>query len=261
MVEKTSAWRTLGKRLVEMLAIAITYLASAQLGFLVAIPPGNVTPVWPPSGLALAAALALGYRSGVGIWLGSFCVNTLFFSGTEGVTPAVLLTASSIAAGSTLQALAAAALMRRMAGSAGPQGLPDLVKFFAIAALSCLIASVWGTTSLTAAGRVAWEQYAYTWVTWWLGDFAGILVITPALLVLRQRLAAKAAPMNAAFPLLGLAAGLALIGSFIVWRVETNAFETAFHRHSEDMAALAAPEHRDEPAGSGVGGGFVSSVP
>jgi two-component sensor histidine kinase len=57
---------------------------------------------------------------------------------------------------------------------------------------------------------------------------AGILVVTPALLVLRQRFAAKAAPRNSAFPLLGLAAGLALIAFFIVWRVETHALETRF---------------------------------
>jgi hypothetical protein len=53
----------MGKPLVEALAIAIVYIATAQLGFLAAIPPGNVTVVWPPSGIALAAMLLLGYRA------------------------------------------------------------------------------------------------------------------------------------------------------------------------------------------------------
>ncbi|MFH0341934.1 MAG: MASE1 domain-containing protein [Chromatiales bacterium] len=70
---------TISKRLVEALAIAIVYIATAQLGFLVAIPPGNVTVVWPPSGIALTAMLLLGSRAWAGIWLGSFLVNVLFF--------------------------------------------------------------------------------------------------------------------------------------------------------------------------------------
>jgi hypothetical protein len=40
--------------------VAVLYYASARLGQLLAIPPGNVTIVWPPSGLALAAVLLFG---------------------------------------------------------------------------------------------------------------------------------------------------------------------------------------------------------
>ena len=68
----------ISKRLVEALAIAIVYIATAQLGFLVAIPPGNVTVIWPPSGIALTAMLLLGSRAWAGIWLGSFLVNVFF---------------------------------------------------------------------------------------------------------------------------------------------------------------------------------------
>ena len=60
----------IGKRLVEALAIAIVYIATAQLGFLTAISPGNVTVVWPPSGIALAAMLLLGYRAWAGCLVG-----------------------------------------------------------------------------------------------------------------------------------------------------------------------------------------------
>ncbi|MGI8427461.1 MAG: MASE1 domain-containing protein, partial [Actinomycetota bacterium] len=70
----------ISKRLVEALAIAIVYIATAQLGFLVAIPPGNVTVIWPPSGIALTAMLLLGSRAWAGIWLGSFLVNVFFLS-------------------------------------------------------------------------------------------------------------------------------------------------------------------------------------
>src|SRR5262245_30735746 len=68
--------------LAETVVIALIYAATAKAGFLLAIPPGNVTVVWPPSGIALAAVLLLGYRAGGAVWLGSFVVNA-WFLGTE----------------------------------------------------------------------------------------------------------------------------------------------------------------------------------
>lgn len=65
--------------LAEMLAIALAYWALARLGQFVAIEPGNVTPVWPPSGLALAIVLRRGYRVWPALWLGNFLGNTHAF--------------------------------------------------------------------------------------------------------------------------------------------------------------------------------------
>ena len=79
MTAKASVITRMATQAVETLAIAIVYIATAQPGFLIAIPPGNVTVVWPPSGIALAAVLLLGYRAAAGVWLGSFLVNLLFF--------------------------------------------------------------------------------------------------------------------------------------------------------------------------------------
>ena len=90
----------------ESLAIAIVYIATAQPGFLIAIPPGNVTVVWPPSGIALAAVLLLGYRAAAGVWLGSFLVNLLFFVLHQVLLTTGVTAASGIATGSMLQAVA-----------------------------------------------------------------------------------------------------------------------------------------------------------
>ena len=85
MTAKAGVMTRIGKQAVESLAIAIVYIATAQPGFLIAIPPGNVTVVWPPSGVALAAVALLGYRAATGVWLGSFLVNLLFFVSAPGV--------------------------------------------------------------------------------------------------------------------------------------------------------------------------------
>ena len=54
--------------------LAGVYVAAAKLSLL-AIPPGYATPVWPPSGIALAVTLLLGSRIWPGVWLGAALVN------------------------------------------------------------------------------------------------------------------------------------------------------------------------------------------
>ncbi len=159
----------IGKRLVEALAIAIVYIATAQLGFLAAISPGNVTVVWPPSGIALAAMLLLGYRVWAGVWLGSFLVNVLFFIFHDTLFSTAVTAASSIAAGSTLQAFLAAFLYRRMIGPGIPHELKGVFNFMTLATLSCLVAPTVGMRSLVFSSAIAWTNYTDTWLTWWLG--------------------------------------------------------------------------------------------
>ncbi|MFN7143906.1 MAG: hypothetical protein ACK4YP_09035, partial [Myxococcota bacterium] len=55
---------------VRVLLVALAYVAAANLGRLVAY--GLVTPVWPPTGVALAALLLGGLRLWPGVALGVF---------------------------------------------------------------------------------------------------------------------------------------------------------------------------------------------
>jgi integral membrane sensor domain MASE1 len=219
---KKSALLTVSKRLAEISAIALAYVATARLGFLVAIPPGNVTPVWPPSGLALAAALVFGYRSGLGIWLGSFSANAWFFTQSIALSAATAVSALSIATGSMLQALFAAFLIKRLVGTTRPERLFGVVKFLGIAAVSCLIASFWGATTLLFAGLVSLGNYPYTWFTWWLGDLAGILIIAPSLLVLSHKKTRPPLLAQVAFPPVGFGSGVTLIAFFALWHSTTH---------------------------------------
>src|SRR5215467_5893007 len=88
--------------LAKIVLLAAAYFATAKVSLLLAIPPGYATAVWPPSGIAAAVALLLGNRVWPGIWLGAFLVNV-------GVQSSVVA-AAVLAAGNTLEALAAAAL-------------------------------------------------------------------------------------------------------------------------------------------------------
>ena len=103
-------FRSTSVRHVRLWLIAATvYVAAAKLGFTMAFTAEQVTLVWPPTGLALAAMLIVGDEVWPGIFLGAFIANI--------TTNEPFGVALGIATGNTLEAVAAARLMRRFAGT------------------------------------------------------------------------------------------------------------------------------------------------
>ncbi len=92
--------------LLVSLVVAALYLFSAKLGLLLAVVQKNATPVWPPTGIAIAAMLIFGYRIWPGIFLGAFVVN-LF-------TDITLLTSFALASGNTLESVVAVYLVWKL---------------------------------------------------------------------------------------------------------------------------------------------------
>src|SRR5207248_272782 len=91
------------------LAIAALYVIAAKFGFTMAFTAEQVTLVWPPTGLALAAILLLGNGVWPGIFVGAFVANI--------TTHEPFAVALAIAAGNTLEAVIAASLIRRFVGT------------------------------------------------------------------------------------------------------------------------------------------------
>jgi len=87
--------------------VALAYYAGAKVGLAYAIVGGAVSLVWPSSGIALVALLALGFEVAPGIVIGSFLANV-----SVGVP---LPVAAVISAGGTVAALTAAMLLNRVA--------------------------------------------------------------------------------------------------------------------------------------------------
>ena len=109
------------KRLAGVLALAAVYFCAGKLGLLLAFVNASVSPVWPPTGIALAALLLWGYRLWPGIFLGAFLVNF-----TTAGTPVADL---GIAAGNTLEALLGAWLVNRYAnGHDYPSSFPGTAR-------------------------------------------------------------------------------------------------------------------------------------
>src|SRR5215813_12910982 len=99
------------KRLVPQLALVVSltliYFAAGRLGLRLAFVNASASAVWPPTGIALAASLVLGYRIWPAILLGAFLVNV--------TTSGVVGTSIAIAVGNTLEGIIGTYLVNRFA--------------------------------------------------------------------------------------------------------------------------------------------------
>jgi len=149
----------------------------------------NASPVWPPSGIALAAVLLLGYRVWPGILLGAFFANVVAFLANQAASArTIVVVSSAIGLGNTLEAVVAAYLLQRWVGARSPfDRAQDVFRFTAAALLACCVAASVSATGIALAGIAPPFVYGTIWLTWWLGDTTGILLVTPLLLTWSDR--------------------------------------------------------------------------
>jgi len=149
------------------------YALSAWLGLKLAVLHGNVTAIWPPSGIALAALLLFGPRFWPAVAAGALIVN--FSTGLP------FAAAVGIAVGNTLAALAGMHLVSRFAGTAAPL---DSVRNLLIllvggAMLATMVSAILGVAALLLTGLAPVGQLLSLWLTWWLGDATGVIIFAP----------------------------------------------------------------------------------
>src|SRR5213082_26798 len=156
--------------------LTVVYFIAGKFGLLLASLHASASPVWPPAGIALAALLVLSYRAWPAIFVGAFLVNV--------TTAGNVATSLAIASGNTLEALCGAWLVNRFAGGTTVYDRPQGVFKFALAAVSStIIGPAFGVTSLALAGFADWTNYGAIWLTWWLGDTTGDLLIAPLIIL------------------------------------------------------------------------------
>lgn len=160
-----------------ILLVAGAYYGSAQLGLLQELVRGQVTPLWPPTGIALTALLLFGWRLWPGIALGAFLVNV-------SLGPS-LLVVLVIVAGNTVGPVVSYQLLRRVGFHVQMDRLRDAVALVCLGALTgMLVSSTVGSGVLVLSGALSTADFWPTWAVWWTGDAMGVLVITPVLLLL-----------------------------------------------------------------------------
>src|SRR5713101_1974879 len=104
------------------LAVCAAYVVAAKLSLRLASVHPSATPVWPPTGIAVATLMALGLRFWPAIFIGAFLVNV--------TTAGSVLTSVGIATGNTLEAVIASFLVVRYAnGRRAFEWTKDIVRF------------------------------------------------------------------------------------------------------------------------------------
>ena len=168
--------KKLARRMFVPLLVAVAYVAAAKLGFTLAFTTKQVTAVWPPTGIALAALLLWGYRVWPGIWLGAFASNAL--------SSEPVWTAAAIATGNTLAPVFGNFLLQRFGGFENALERVRDVLLLALfgSAIAMTISATNGVFELALARFVPWSDFLSVWWVWWAGDAMGVLFVTPLLL-------------------------------------------------------------------------------
>jgi anti-anti-sigma factor len=177
-------WRASGTPgyVARVLLIAGAYFASAKLGLALAYAQGNVTAVWPPTGIALGALVIWGFRFWPGVALGALLANA--------TTDVPALTTLGIAAGNTLEALAGAALLSRFDFRPSLDRVRDVFVFvLGAAVVSTTVSATVGNASLLLGGEIDADRFGFFWRLWWLGDMGGDLLVAPVLMLVASRVA------------------------------------------------------------------------
>ena len=155
--------------------VAVAYWVAARLSLNLALVHGQVTPLWPPTGIALVAILVLGRGVAPGIALAAFAVNLPLGPSPVG--------AAFIAVGNTLAPLVSAELLARAGFRRELDRLRDAVVLIVLGALvGMMVSATVGTLVLVLSGAVPATRLAATWAVWWTGDAMGVLLVAPFLL-------------------------------------------------------------------------------
>jgi PAS domain S-box-containing protein len=170
------------RKYVQIAVVFAAYLTAGRLGLATPFTSGNISPVWPAAGVALAAATLCGFRVWPGIAAGAFLVNFL--------SPIPHLAAVGLAFGNTLAALTGTLLLRRIPNfHTSLSRLRDVLGLIVLAALvSTMVSASVGVLVLFGAHVRPWSDVGSAWLMYWLGDGMGVLLIAPLVMTFRDLL-------------------------------------------------------------------------
>ncbi len=175
--EPRESWRVL---LPMVAALALAYVATGWVGLGFAFYQENVTLIWPPTGLCLAALIVWGPRLWMGVWLGAFALSVLNGS--------ALSISLGFATGNALMSVVGARLLVRFFDFR-----PSLTRVRDVMALvfigggvAATISATIGATTLWLHGDIPASNFDTVLSIWWRGDLGGVVAVAPFFLVLGQ---------------------------------------------------------------------------
>ena len=158
----------------QLALVFLAYVIAGKLGQATTnLRSGNIGPVWPAYGVALAGVLAFGNRVWPAVFASAFVVAFQ--------SPVYVLAALGQAAGATLAVVTGATVVRWIPGfTPSLARLRDALAFVVYGAFgSALISASIGLASLYFAGATGYSGLGAAWLIYWLGDATGALLVTP----------------------------------------------------------------------------------
>ena len=159
-----------------MTVLGAVYGVTAFLSLRLALVEDNVTPLWPPTGIAVAALLLFGTRLWPGIALAAFIVNLP-------ITPSPLAAAVT-AAGNTIAPIVVVWILHEVGFRTELDRIRDVVTLLVVAPMGMAVSATIGATTLLVSNEITQPEYWQTWSVWWAGDSMGVLVVAPLLLII-----------------------------------------------------------------------------
>lgn len=161
---------------VLFVAVGGVYVGAAKLGLALSVAHGVITPVWAPTGIAIASMVLFGRRLWPAILVAAFIANA-----TSGASIPVAL---AISVGNTLEAVVGSLLLARARFRPALDRVRDVLALILLGAVvSTAISATNGVTVLWIAHDLS-SSYGFSWFLWWTGDAMGTLLVAPFLFVL-----------------------------------------------------------------------------
>lgn len=164
------------------LIVALTYICTGLLSQQFAIPPGNISPIWIPSGVMFALVVKYGFKIKYGIFWGAFLGNVWAYFTLDNASRA-LIAAICNGFGDVIAIATMCLLIQRFTKSKSPfERIEHFVIFLILGVIiGPLISALFGVTSLAMLDFITSEKYFYSLLNWWIGDSVGVLLIAPLL--------------------------------------------------------------------------------
>ncbi|TNF29094.1 MAG: hypothetical protein EP319_07725 [Deltaproteobacteria bacterium] len=176
------------KLLVANIAVAIMYFVTAKIGLLLAFEHNQVSPLWPPSGLAVASIFLFRNKLVPGILLGATIANMIQILGAGQTLSLAVAPGLLIGIGNTLEAWIGVNLYKKLVNDEFIFNKIKTIIYYALlcGVLGCLVPALIGVSILTLFDLAPKDIFMKLMLTWWIGDLGGVLVIAPAFIVLRR---------------------------------------------------------------------------
>lgn len=171
----------------KIMTLAIAYFATARFGLTLAS-TSFASAVWPATGVAVAGLALFGVRAWPGVAIGGFLAS-LSCCGTAAAAAATVAQVSA--------PVAAAALLKAWDFDSALDKLRDVLALIVLAgAVSMTLSATIGTVALLARGVVTTADWPLVWLSWWIGDAMGIIVVAPLLLTVGAAARSRAHPFR-----------------------------------------------------------------